>query len=401
MKKTLFGIAGIVVGVTIVAAGGFAWAARGGTGTYTLPAGNPVYAGNTVTSSWANTTLADIASALSDSLSRSGRGGMTAPLQLINGTASAPSLAWTSSPTTGFWRPGADNVCMSIANNSASECWSISTQTVNNNLTINGSSSIAGNATVSGTFGVGGAFTVSGNTRFLNPVSIGASVTPSSGNSALIIADAVAGRDSVAQLGTTNPLLLLSGSGTPPFSPGLGFNVSNLAGTETYVSSGTHYAGTFTQEASTGDFVFSTAGTGTNPSVAALTERLRIRNAGTVAVAGALAAGSITGTVNANGGVTIGSGGTAISASFRGTAFWQPCGGGCSAGQNVYQPITLTGAVAGADCVVTTPTTYATTAGLIITCAVSANTCTIQVKNITGGFVATSSETYACRVFNP
>ena len=37
---------------------------RNGSGTYSLPAGNPVVTATTITSTWANTTLSDIANAL-------------------------------------------------------------------------------------------------------------------------------------------------------------------------------------------------------------------------------------------------------------------------------------------------------------------------------------------------
>jgi hypothetical protein len=46
---------------------------RNGSGTYSLPAGNPVVSGTTITSSWANTTLNDIASALTGSLAADGQ----------------------------------------------------------------------------------------------------------------------------------------------------------------------------------------------------------------------------------------------------------------------------------------------------------------------------------------
>jgi hypothetical protein len=47
--------------------------ARNGTGTYALPAGNPVTTGTTITASWANTTLSDIATALTNSLAADGQ----------------------------------------------------------------------------------------------------------------------------------------------------------------------------------------------------------------------------------------------------------------------------------------------------------------------------------------
>lgn len=51
-------------------------------GVYSLPAGNPVVTGTTITSTWANTTLADIASALTDSLPRDGSAAMTGNLPM-------------------------------------------------------------------------------------------------------------------------------------------------------------------------------------------------------------------------------------------------------------------------------------------------------------------------------
>jgi len=46
---------------------------RNGSGTYTLPAGNPVTTGTVISSSWANTTLSDIASALTSSIAKDGQ----------------------------------------------------------------------------------------------------------------------------------------------------------------------------------------------------------------------------------------------------------------------------------------------------------------------------------------
>lgn len=47
--------------------------ARNGSGTYSLPSGNPVVTGTTIQSTWANTTLSDIATALTQSLSQDGQ----------------------------------------------------------------------------------------------------------------------------------------------------------------------------------------------------------------------------------------------------------------------------------------------------------------------------------------
>lgn len=55
---------------------------RDSNGNYNLPAGNPVIAGTVITTSWANPTMSDIGAALTDSLSRSGKGGMGAILTM-------------------------------------------------------------------------------------------------------------------------------------------------------------------------------------------------------------------------------------------------------------------------------------------------------------------------------
>ena len=47
--------------------------ARNGTGTYNLPAGNPVVTGSTISSTWANNTLNDLATALTGSISSDGQ----------------------------------------------------------------------------------------------------------------------------------------------------------------------------------------------------------------------------------------------------------------------------------------------------------------------------------------
>jgi hypothetical protein len=47
--------------------------ARNGSGTYSLPAGNPVVTGTTISSTWANTTLSDIATALTASVANDGQ----------------------------------------------------------------------------------------------------------------------------------------------------------------------------------------------------------------------------------------------------------------------------------------------------------------------------------------
>ena len=55
---------------------------RNGSGTYSLPAGNPVVTGTTIASTWANTTMNDLAAALTDSVAADGQTPMTGNLDL-------------------------------------------------------------------------------------------------------------------------------------------------------------------------------------------------------------------------------------------------------------------------------------------------------------------------------
>jgi hypothetical protein len=57
---------------------------RNGSGTYSLPSGNPVVTGTTISSTWANTTLGDIANALTQSLAADGQTTATGNLQMGN-----------------------------------------------------------------------------------------------------------------------------------------------------------------------------------------------------------------------------------------------------------------------------------------------------------------------------
>jgi len=55
---------------------------RNGSGTYTLPAGNPVVTGTVVASTWANSTFTDVAAALTDSVAADGQTPMTGDLDM-------------------------------------------------------------------------------------------------------------------------------------------------------------------------------------------------------------------------------------------------------------------------------------------------------------------------------
>lgn len=79
---------------------------RQANGQYILPTGNPVVPDTLITSAWANPTMSDIGNALSDSLSRSGLGGMNAPLGIVSGSVSQPAIAFLTEAGTGIYRAG-------------------------------------------------------------------------------------------------------------------------------------------------------------------------------------------------------------------------------------------------------------------------------------------------------
>lgn len=87
---------------------------RNSSGTYTLPAGNPVVANTLIETAWANPTMADLGAALTDSLDRYGRGGMLAQLKLADGLLAAPAFGFNSEASTGLYRPSAGAIAVSV-----------------------------------------------------------------------------------------------------------------------------------------------------------------------------------------------------------------------------------------------------------------------------------------------
>jgi hypothetical protein len=87
---------------------------RDANGNVTLPAGNPVVSDTDITTSWGNTTMADLATMAQDSLSRTGKGGMLVPFKNLDGTTAAPGITFTNQTGTGFSRSSL-GIAISIA----------------------------------------------------------------------------------------------------------------------------------------------------------------------------------------------------------------------------------------------------------------------------------------------
>ena len=95
---------------------------RNGSGTYNLPAGNPVVSGTTISSTWANTTLTDIGTALTNSLASDGQTVATGSLQmgnnkitnLANGTVSADAVNYSQLIAVPFLQNGTGAVATTV-----------------------------------------------------------------------------------------------------------------------------------------------------------------------------------------------------------------------------------------------------------------------------------------------
>jgi len=109
-----------------------------------LMRGNPVQSGDVVSSTWANSTLDDVADALTDSLDREGRGGMLAPFRFADGTNLLPGASWVNENTTGFYRFDGGDLRVSVLTqdvmrwqNSGAQVWSVDDSEWQNILTSN------------------------------------------------------------------------------------------------------------------------------------------------------------------------------------------------------------------------------------------------------------------------
>jgi hypothetical protein len=92
---------------------------RNGSGTYTLPAGNPVVTGTAISSTWANNTLSDMATALSGSIAADGQTTITGALIGIGDTVSFGGTGQIAIPSgTTAQRSGSPSTGMIRYNNS-------------------------------------------------------------------------------------------------------------------------------------------------------------------------------------------------------------------------------------------------------------------------------------------
>lgn len=153
MRKFL---AGLAAGALVLCAG-YALASRNSSGTMSAVNG-PYVPGTNISSSQINARFADIERELTDSLSRSGKGGMTAFLKEADGTVSSPAFTFNNEPVSGLYRIGANDLGLSV-NGALKHEFTGTGETVTGTHTVTGASTIGGAQTVGGTLGVTGVTT--------------------------------------------------------------------------------------------------------------------------------------------------------------------------------------------------------------------------------------------------
>lgn len=176
------GLAGSIVATEVQRR---AFAARNSSGTYSLPSGNPVVSHTSISTAWANTTLADIGTELTNSIDRGGRGSPTAQISFYAGSISAPGVSFISDLGSGLYRAASHDLRMSV-NGVDLQKWTTTGATVPLGLTATQSQANAagitttGNGTAAGATSTGGATNGNGGNFAAGGSSPGANGDPAS-----------------------------------------------------------------------------------------------------------------------------------------------------------------------------------------------------------------------------
>lgn len=179
MKRSAWIAGAIALGIALAGIGTATMAARGSSGTYTLPAGNPVVSGTVISTTWANNTLGDLATEVTDSLSRSGKGAMLAPLRVPDGSVTIPSIAFSGETGTGLYRAGAANPRMAVSGTYRQQ-WTSSGTTINGALSVTGAATVTGALEVDGVAYLPGGITLTGRVTRANLPTVGHQISATS-----------------------------------------------------------------------------------------------------------------------------------------------------------------------------------------------------------------------------
>ncbi|NDG20076.1 MAG: hypothetical protein EB117_17685, partial [Betaproteobacteria bacterium] len=205
---------------------------RNASGVYTLPIGNPVVPGTTIQASWANTTMEDLANEVTNSLSRTGAGGMLAPFRLADGSITTPGVAYLNETNTGFYRSGAGSVWAAVLGVNVAQISSTGflvasgkAFTAQGNATVGGTFGVTGAATLSSTLGVTGATTLSSTLGVTGAVNL---------SSTLGVLGAVTLSSTLSVTGAITASGGVNGNVTGNVTGNLSGNVSTASGTSTF-----------------------------------------------------------------------------------------------------------------------------------------------------------------------
>lgn len=136
---------------------------RNGSGVYSLPAGNPVVTGTVISTSWANNTMNDLASALTDSVAADGQTPMTGPLNLNSNKI--------------------QNLAAGTVNGDGVNYTQFNTPTFGGAVTCNSTLTVVGDTSIAGLTATGNAaFTGTGQVRLPNGTTAQRSATPTVGS---------------------------------------------------------------------------------------------------------------------------------------------------------------------------------------------------------------------------
>lgn len=128
-----------------------------GAGVYTLPAGNPVVTGTVISSTVQNTTMSDVATALSNCITRDGQSPATANIPM--GAKQFTNLGAASGAGNALVYGGVIVGTTITGTDLTTTGNTILGDAVGDTLTVNATATFANNATVSGTLGVTGVAT--------------------------------------------------------------------------------------------------------------------------------------------------------------------------------------------------------------------------------------------------
>jgi hypothetical protein len=122
---------------------------RNGSGVYSLPASNPVVTGTVISTTWANNTMNDIASALTDSVAADGQTPMTGPLNLNSNKVTNVANATLTGDAVNYGQFSTPTFSGAVV------CSSTLTVTgataLSSTLSVTGDTTMAGNLAVNGT----------------------------------------------------------------------------------------------------------------------------------------------------------------------------------------------------------------------------------------------------------